>query len=82
MWLKIKLFFIRMKRYWWIAAMAVIMILIAWLTLCRPGASAYYYVDWNDNHGVATECWAEKTGLYCVRQYGGTVSVKQYCEIP
>lgn len=80
-WLKIKLFWTRVKQYAWIAAAIALLAAILWLIFARPGTSAYYYIDWNDNHGVATDCWVEKSGLYCTKQYGGTVAVKQFCEV-
>ena len=39
----------------------------------------YYYIDWDNNRGVATECWENKeSGLFCNRSYKGKIAVKQY----
>lgn len=63
-----------------ILGLCVLMILcqVIWHIKKSP---VYYYIDWDNQIGVATKCKDNKEGLICERSYRGTVSVKEYWKV-
>ena len=66
-------------KYWIIAAIAGLLILVVGVSALYSNTSAqYYYVDLNGNRGVADSCWESRGQLICNRTYGGKIVVQQY----
>ena len=63
-----------------IAAIISLIIIIADIFLTRV-TETYYYIDFNGEVGVATECWEGGNGLICNRLYGGKQVVQQYWQV-
>ena len=63
-----------------IAGIVALIILGLGLRLPKPSTSAFYYVDFEGQLGVAKNCWENKNGLICERAYGGKQLVQQYWE--
>lgn len=82
--LKIKLFFIRHIMPYWrkcmciFAAMIALSFIVSWVVQYRTSFRAYYYIDYNDNRGVASNCWEGAAALYCNRKYNGKIKVREY----
>lgn len=65
------------KKIILIAAFLILLIIMVIKDIKKP--VVYYYIDWDGERGVATECWENKeSGLFCKKNYGGKIAVKQY----
>lgn len=68
----------------WIHVLTIFLILlfaILAIILITAPKGKYYYIDYNEQQGVANKCWENDDGLYCDRIYGGKIKVLQYWKV-
>lgn len=68
----------------WIYVLTVfgilLFVMLAFIFITAPNGK-YYYIDYNEQKGVANKCWENDDGLYCDRLYGGKIKVLQYWKV-
>lgn len=52
--------------------------LIVWAIISAYTNSNWFYIDWDNNSGVAKKCWIDNGRLLCEKMYNGIIDVKQY----
>ena len=40
--------------------------------------NSYFFIDWDNNKGVAKKCYVEEGSLICEKINGGFINVKQF----
>lgn len=77
---KIKMF---LKEKWiYVLTISLVLLfgMLAIILITAPNGK-YYYIDYNEQKGVANKCWENDDGLYCDRIYGGKIKVLQYWKV-
>ena len=83
-WLRIKLFwFNEVIPKWrkWLIITVIFLGLCAGIIISiriKNINYGYYYKDWNNEVGIAAQCWEKNGQLICDRVYGGTISVQSF----